>query len=135
MSVSDFDVSRPRLIRDGSFLENDWREIAQRRRAHNRLGCQRLAILEYARKHDFHIDDFIEATASGRASETRRRLDELMTVLQPATSWSSPSCPGSADLWVRSSPSSMPSRRSPSPSSRSRRTSVSRANRTSRRRS
>ena len=46
-------------------------------------GSQRLAILEYARKHDFHIDDFIEATASGRASETRRRLDELMTVLQP----------------------------------------------------
>ena len=38
MSVSDFDVSRPRLIRDGSFLENDWREIAQRRRSHNRLG-------------------------------------------------------------------------------------------------
>ena len=38
MSVCDFDVSRPRLIRDGSFLENDWREIAQRRRAHNRLG-------------------------------------------------------------------------------------------------
>ena len=24
---------------------------------------QRLAILEYARKHDFRIDDFIEATA------------------------------------------------------------------------
>ena len=28
MPVSDPDVSRPRLIRDGSFLENDWREIA-----------------------------------------------------------------------------------------------------------
>ena len=39
---------------------------------------QRLAILEYARKHDFRIDDFIEATASGQASEKRRRLDELM---------------------------------------------------------
>ncbi len=25
---------------------------------------QRLAILEYARKHDFRIDDFIEATGS-----------------------------------------------------------------------
>ena len=45
-------------------------------------GSQRLAILEYARKHDFRVDDFIEATASGRASQTRRRLDELMTVLQ-----------------------------------------------------
>ena len=27
----DFDVSRPRLIRDGSFLERDWHEIARRR--------------------------------------------------------------------------------------------------------
>ena len=36
---------------------------------------QRLAILEYARKHDFRIDDFIEATASGQASEKRRWLD------------------------------------------------------------
>ena len=43
---------------------------------------QRLAILEYARKHDFRIDDFIEATVSGQASEKRRRLDELMNVLQ-----------------------------------------------------
>ena len=43
---------------------------------------QRLAILEYARKHDFRIDDFIEPTASGQASEKRRRLDELMNVLQ-----------------------------------------------------
>ena len=43
---------------------------------------QRLAILEYARKHDFRIADFIEATASGQASEKRRRLDELMNVLQ-----------------------------------------------------
>ena len=31
--------------------------------------------LEYARKHDLRIDEFIEATASGRASETRHRLD------------------------------------------------------------
>ena len=46
------------------------------------LRSQRLAILEYARKHDSRIDDFIEATASGQASEKRRRLDELMSVLQ-----------------------------------------------------
>ena len=46
------------------------------------VGSQRLAILEYARKHDFRIDDFIEATASGQATKTRRRLDELMHVLQ-----------------------------------------------------
>ena len=46
------------------------------------LRSQRLAILEYARKHDFRIDDFIEVTGAGQASEKRRRLDELMNVLQ-----------------------------------------------------
>ena len=34
---------------------------------------QRLAILEYARQHDFHIDDFIEVTVAGQASEKRWR--------------------------------------------------------------
>ncbi len=43
---------------------------------------QRLAILEYAHQHDFRIDDFIEATASGQASEKRRRLDALLNGLQ-----------------------------------------------------
>ena len=43
---------------------------------------QRLAILEYARHHDVRIDKFIEATASGQASDKRRRLDELMHILQ-----------------------------------------------------
>ena len=38
MPVSDPDVSRPRLIRDASFLEADRREIALRRGRHNRLG-------------------------------------------------------------------------------------------------
>lgn len=38
MPATDPDISRPRLIRDGSFLEADWNEIAQRRGAHNRLG-------------------------------------------------------------------------------------------------
>ena len=33
--------------------------------------------------HSQRVDDFIEATASGRASETRRRIDELMSALQP----------------------------------------------------
>ena len=50
--------------------------------AQQNLRSQRLAILEYARKHAFRIDDFIEATASGQAAEKRRRLDELMNVLQ-----------------------------------------------------
>ena len=44
---------------------------------------QRLAILEYARTHDFRVDEFIEATASGQASEKRRRLDELTSILEP----------------------------------------------------
>ena len=44
---------------------------------------QRLGILEYARKSDFRVDEFIEATASGRASDTRRRIDRLMNTLQP----------------------------------------------------
>ena len=35
MPVSDPDVSRPRLIRDASFLEADRREIALRRGRHN----------------------------------------------------------------------------------------------------
>ena len=43
---------------------------------------QRLAILEYARHHDVSIDEFIEATASGQASDKRRRLDELLHILQ-----------------------------------------------------
>ena len=38
------------------------------------VSSQRLVILEYARAHDIRIDDFIEATASGQASEKRRRL-------------------------------------------------------------
>ena len=32
------EISRPRLIRDGTFLEEDRREIERRRRGHNRLG-------------------------------------------------------------------------------------------------
>ena len=38
MPVSDPDVSRPRLIREASFLEADRREIARRRSRHNQLG-------------------------------------------------------------------------------------------------
>ena len=38
MPTTGSDISRPRLIRDASFLEADRNQIAQRRRAHNRLG-------------------------------------------------------------------------------------------------
>ena len=44
---------------------------------------QRLAILEYARKHGLHVDGFIGATASARTSPRRRRLDDLMDALEP----------------------------------------------------
>ena len=44
---------------------------------------QRLAILEYARKHGLHVDEFVEATASARTSPKRRCLDDLMDALEP----------------------------------------------------
>lgn len=70
-------------------------------------GSQRLAILEYAHREGFRIDDFIEATASTRTNAKRRRLDQLMPCLSPATgSWSA-NCPASGARWARSSPSSM----------------------------
>ena len=46
-------------------------------------GSQRLAILEYARREGFPIDDFIGATASARTNAKHRRLDQLMAVLEP----------------------------------------------------
>ena len=45
-------------------------------------GSQRLAILEYARKHGFLVDDFVEATARGQSSAKHRRLDELIGTLK-----------------------------------------------------
>ena len=38
--------------------------------AQQHVRSQRLAILEYARQHDFRIDDFIEAISSGRPSKS-----------------------------------------------------------------
>ena len=38
MTDTDTDISRPRLIRDGTFVEQDRLEIRRRRRGHNRLG-------------------------------------------------------------------------------------------------
>ena len=50
MPVSDPDVSRPRLVRDATFLEADRREIALRRGPHNRLGfAYRVALRAGAR--------------------------------------------------------------------------------------
>ena len=41
---------------------------------------QRLAILEYARRHSLQIDEFIEATASAVTSLKRRRLGDRLVV-------------------------------------------------------
>ena len=45
-------------------------------------GSQRLAILEYARKNGFQVDDFVEATAQGQATPKHRRLNELIGILE-----------------------------------------------------
>lgn len=43
---------------------------------------QKLEILEYARKHDLKIDEFIEVTTSSRSSSKQRRIDELTEKLK-----------------------------------------------------
>ncbi len=44
---------------------------------------QKLAILEYGRQQNIHIDDFIEIEISSRQTLLKRRIDELMNRLQP----------------------------------------------------
>jgi len=43
---------------------------------------QKLEILEYARQHDFKVDDFIEITMSSRRTTKQRRIDELLQKLE-----------------------------------------------------
>lgn len=43
---------------------------------------QKLEILEYARKHNLTIDDFMQLTVSSRKSSKQRRIDELVERLQ-----------------------------------------------------
>lgn len=45
------------------------------------LNSQRLEILEYARQHHIHIDDFIAISISSRKSPYERRIDELSSRL------------------------------------------------------
>lgn len=42
---------------------------------------QRLEILDYARRNDFKVDDFIEIEVSSRKSQKDRRIEELMSRL------------------------------------------------------
>lgn len=45
---------------------------------------QKLEILEFARKKDMPIDDYIELTISSRKTQKQRRIDELVSRLNPA---------------------------------------------------
>ena len=63
--------ARPRFIRDGSFHENDWLEMAQCRRAHNRLG------FASHRRSVTSADSTATPTAPGRIAQAPRRLRTL----------------------------------------------------------
>ena len=39
---------------------------------------QKLEILEYARKNDIKVDDFIQITISSQRTTKQRRIDEMM---------------------------------------------------------
>lgn len=45
---------------------------------------QKLEILEFARKKEIKIDDYIELTMSSRKSSKQRRIDELINKLNPS---------------------------------------------------
>jgi DNA invertase Pin-like site-specific DNA recombinase len=45
------------------------------------LNNQKLEILEYARKKDLHIDDFVAVTISSRKTTKQRRIDEMLQTL------------------------------------------------------
>lgn len=45
------------------------------------LSHQKLEILEFARKQNLRIDDFLEMTVSSRETSQKRRLDDLLTLL------------------------------------------------------
>ncbi len=45
------------------------------------LDSQKLEILEFARKHDLIVDEFIKITVSSRKTSKQRRIDEMMEKL------------------------------------------------------
>ena len=47
------------------------------------LNNQRLEILEYARRNDLRVDDFIEISISSRQNRRARKIEELLEKLQP----------------------------------------------------
>jgi DNA invertase Pin-like site-specific DNA recombinase len=48
------------------------------------LNNQKLESLEYARRHDLKVDEFIEIAISSRKTPKQRRIDELLTKLAAA---------------------------------------------------
>lgn len=48
------------------------------------LDNQRLEILEYARRKNFHVDGFIEVETSSKKTSKQRRIDELLELLGEA---------------------------------------------------
>src|SRR5262245_18409978 len=50
------------------------------------LNHQKLEILEYARHHGFHVDEFVEVAISARKTPKQRRIEELLTMLAVAAS-------------------------------------------------
>ena len=78
--VSDPDVSRPRLIRDATFLEADRQEIALRRGPHNRLGfAYQVAFVRvlgrFPQQAPLEIDGEIDPAVRRPATGSRRRDD------------------------------------------------------------
>lgn len=45
------------------------------------LNFQKLELLEYARRHELHINEFIEVAMSSRQTSKQRRIDELLAQL------------------------------------------------------
>ncbi len=64
--------------------QSDKKTIAYIRASTDRqeVDNQRLEILEYARKHDLKVDDFIEVTMSSKRTTKQRRIDEMMERLE-----------------------------------------------------
>lgn len=48
------------------------------------LNNQKLEILEYARRHDLKVDEFVEIAISSRKTTKQRRIDELLIKLMAA---------------------------------------------------
>jgi DNA invertase Pin-like site-specific DNA recombinase len=48
------------------------------------LNNQKLEILEYARRHDLKVDEFVEIAMSAQKTPKQRRIDELLAKIQTA---------------------------------------------------